>query len=142
MFLTMVLCYCDLLFGLYPSSLCFATTTFQGMVLPLLSGETYSVGSGRSSYLYRLIEASSIDPTEEPSLETVWFQNIRTMDKVQIIDCSNSFPSFIVGETEPQLLIKLYIFAHCRVLATCFMCNVVNITYTVCYQTLNHCVLV
>jgi hypothetical protein len=41
--------YCDLLFGLYPSSLCFATTTFQGMVLPSSSGETYSVGSGRSS---------------------------------------------------------------------------------------------
>jgi hypothetical protein len=27
----MVLYYCDLLFGLYLSSLCFATTTFQGI---------------------------------------------------------------------------------------------------------------
>jgi hypothetical protein len=44
----MVLYYCDLLFGLYPSSLCFATTTFQGMVLPSSSGEIYSVGSCRS----------------------------------------------------------------------------------------------
>jgi hypothetical protein len=25
---------------------------------------------------------------EEPSLETLWLQNIRTMDEVQIIDCS------------------------------------------------------
>jgi hypothetical protein len=30
MFLMMVLYYYDLLFGLYPSSLCFATTTFRG----------------------------------------------------------------------------------------------------------------
>jgi hypothetical protein len=28
---------------------CFLTTTFQGMVLPSSSGETYSVGPGRSS---------------------------------------------------------------------------------------------
>jgi hypothetical protein len=40
----MVLYYCDLLCGLHRSSLCFATTTFQGMVLPSSSGETYSVG--------------------------------------------------------------------------------------------------
>jgi hypothetical protein len=25
---------------------------------------------------------------EEPSLETLWLKNIRTMDKVQITDCS------------------------------------------------------
>jgi hypothetical protein len=30
---------------------------------------------------------------EEPSLETLWLQNIRTMDKVQIIDRSNTAPS-------------------------------------------------
>jgi hypothetical protein len=30
---------------------------------------------------------------EEPSLETLWLQNIRTMDKVQIIDQSNAAPS-------------------------------------------------
>jgi hypothetical protein len=44
------------------------------------------------------IEASSINRTqqsrfhlitrEEPSLETLWLKNIRTMDKVQITDCS------------------------------------------------------
>jgi hypothetical protein len=76
----MVLYYCDLLFGLYPSSLCSATTAFWEMVLPP-------------------IEASSIDWTqqrvvhlitrEEPSLETLWLQNIRMMDKVQIIDRTN-----------------------------------------------------
>jgi hypothetical protein len=79
----MVLYYCDLLFGLYHlSPLCFATTTFQGPP----------------------IEASSIDRTqqssfhlmtnEEPSLETLWLQNIRTVDKVQIIDRSKHFISF------------------------------------------------
>jgi hypothetical protein len=30
---------------------------------------------------------------EEPSLETLRLQNIRTMDKVQIIGCSNTAPS-------------------------------------------------
>jgi hypothetical protein len=30
---------------------------------------------------------------EEPSLETLWLQNIRTMEKVQIIDRSNTAPS-------------------------------------------------
>jgi hypothetical protein len=30
---------------------------------------------------------------EEPSLETLWFQNIRTMDKVQIIDHRKTAPS-------------------------------------------------
>jgi hypothetical protein len=30
---------------------------------------------------------------EEPSLETLWLQNIRMMDKVQIIDHSNTTPS-------------------------------------------------
>jgi hypothetical protein len=49
------------------------------------------------------IEASSIDrtqqsrfhlmTTEEPSLETLWLQNIRTMNKVQIIYYSNTAPS-------------------------------------------------
>jgi hypothetical protein len=31
---------------------------------------------------------------EEPSLETLWLQNIRTMDKVQIIERSNTAPYF------------------------------------------------
>jgi hypothetical protein len=31
---------------------------------------------------------------EELSLETLWLQNIRTMDKVQIIDCSNRLRVF------------------------------------------------
>jgi hypothetical protein len=49
------------------------------------------------------IEASSIDRAQQsrfhlmtrgkPSLETLWLQNIRTMDKVQIIDRSNTAPS-------------------------------------------------
>jgi hypothetical protein len=33
-------CCCDLIFGLCPTSLCFVTTTFQGMALPSSSGET------------------------------------------------------------------------------------------------------
>jgi hypothetical protein len=37
-------CYCDLFFGLHPSSLCFATTTFRGMALPSSSGEPYLLG--------------------------------------------------------------------------------------------------
>jgi hypothetical protein len=32
---------------------------------------------------------------EEPFLETLWLQNIRTMDEVQIIDRSNVFTQFI-----------------------------------------------
>jgi hypothetical protein len=38
--------YCNLLFGLYPSSQCSSTTVFQGRVLPLSLNETYSVRSG------------------------------------------------------------------------------------------------
>jgi hypothetical protein len=46
-------CYCDLFFGLYPWSLCFATTMFRGMALQvhLMTGE-------------------------EPSLEMLWLQKI------------------------------------------------------------------
>jgi hypothetical protein len=44
MFLTMVLYYYDLLFGLYPSSLCFATTTFRGIALPSSPGELTLLG--------------------------------------------------------------------------------------------------
>jgi hypothetical protein len=29
---------------------------------------------------------------EESSLEALWLQNIRTMDKIQIIDCNNTAP--------------------------------------------------
>jgi hypothetical protein len=82
--------YCDLLFCLYPSSLCFPTTTFRGMALASSSGGLP-------------IEASSIDRTqqsrfhlmtrEEPSLETLWLQNIGTMDKVHITDRSNTASS-------------------------------------------------
>jgi hypothetical protein len=66
------------------------------MVLPSSSGETYSIGGSP-------IEASLIDRTqqsrfhlmtrEEPSLETLWLQNIRMTDEVQIIDRSNTAPS-------------------------------------------------
>jgi hypothetical protein len=35
----MVLYHYNLLFGLYPSSLCFSTTMFQGMALPSSSGD-------------------------------------------------------------------------------------------------------
>jgi hypothetical protein len=44
MFSTMVLYYCNLFFGLSPSSLCFSTTTFRGMALPSSSGEPTLVG--------------------------------------------------------------------------------------------------
>jgi hypothetical protein len=50
------------------------------------------------------IEASSINQTqqsrfhlrtrEKPSLETLWFKNIRAMDEVQITDPSSEDPSF------------------------------------------------
>jgi hypothetical protein len=36
--------YCDLFFGLYPSSLCFVIITFRGMALPLSSGEPNLLG--------------------------------------------------------------------------------------------------
>jgi hypothetical protein len=51
--LTMVLYYCDLLFGLYPSSLCSLTTTFQGMFLPSPSGEPTLLGPSDRASLYR-----------------------------------------------------------------------------------------
>jgi hypothetical protein len=53
MFLMMVLYYCVQLFGLYPSSLCFATITFRGMVLPLSSGEPTLLGPVDRASLYR-----------------------------------------------------------------------------------------
>jgi hypothetical protein len=49
----MVLYYCDLLFGRYPSSLCFANTTFRGVVLPSSSGEPTLLGPVDSANLYR-----------------------------------------------------------------------------------------
>jgi hypothetical protein len=49
MFLTVVLYYCDILFGLYPQR------------------------------YHNVLK-------EEPSLKTLWLQNIETMDKVQRID--------------------------------------------------------
>jgi hypothetical protein len=55
MFLTMVLYYCDLLFGLYPSSLCFATTTFRGMDLPSSSVKPTLLGPVDRASLYRWI---------------------------------------------------------------------------------------
>jgi hypothetical protein len=36
--------YCDLFFGLYPSSLCFVITTFRGMALPQSKGEPNLLG--------------------------------------------------------------------------------------------------
>jgi hypothetical protein len=75
----MVMYYCKLLFGLihrpYVFFFFFFTTTFQGMVLPSSSGETYSVG-------VRSIELACIG-------ETLWFKKKhRTLDKVQITDRS------------------------------------------------------
>jgi hypothetical protein len=48
----MVLYYCDLFFGLYPSSLCFAITAFQGMALPSSSGEPNLLGPIEQAGLY------------------------------------------------------------------------------------------
>jgi hypothetical protein len=45
--------YCDLFFGLYPSSLCFVTTTFRGMAFPSLSGEPNLLGPIDRATLYR-----------------------------------------------------------------------------------------
>jgi hypothetical protein len=45
--------YCDLLFGLYPSSLCFANTMLQGMALPSSSGEPSVLGPVDQASLYR-----------------------------------------------------------------------------------------
>jgi hypothetical protein len=94
MSLKMVLYYWDLLFGLYPTSLCILTTT-----LTVTHSQIFAQMECMASVLgtqYPPIEASSIDRTqqsrfhlmtrEEPSLETLWLKNIRTMDKVQIID--------------------------------------------------------
>jgi hypothetical protein len=64
----------------------------------------------------KTIEASSIDRTqqrrfhlmtrEEPSLETLWLQNIRALDEVQKIDRSNTEPS---SETfRYELLLPLF----------------------------------
>jgi hypothetical protein len=53
MFLTMVLYYCNLLFRLYPSALCFETTTFGGMALPLSSSEPTLLGPVDRASLYR-----------------------------------------------------------------------------------------
>jgi hypothetical protein len=81
--------YCDLFFGLYPSSLYFVITTFRGMALPSSSGEPDLLGPVDRAGLYRW----STDGREEPSLETLWLQNMETMDKVQRIDRSNTVPS-------------------------------------------------
>jgi hypothetical protein len=56
----MVLYYCDLFFGLYPSSLCFVITTFRGMALPLSSGEPNVLGPIELASIGGPIEASSI----------------------------------------------------------------------------------
>jgi hypothetical protein len=64
------------------------------------------------------IEASSIDwtqqsrfhlmTTEEPSLETLWLQNIRTIDKVQITDRSNTSSSSNTFRDELRYIISHY----------------------------------
>jgi hypothetical protein len=60
----MVLYYCNLLFGLYPQI------------------ETSSIYRTQQSRFHLMTR-------EEPSLETLWLQNIRTMGKVQVTDRSN-----------------------------------------------------
>jgi hypothetical protein len=80
MSLMMVLYYCDMLFELYPSSLCFLTTTFQPM-------EASSINWTQQSRFHLMTR-------EELSLEKLWLKNIRTMDKVQITDRSNTVSIF------------------------------------------------
>jgi hypothetical protein len=68
------------------------------------------------------IETSSIDRTQqsrfhlmtrqEPSLETLWLQNIKTMDKVQIIDRSNTAPSSKTFRDELFPLLKSHKSIH------------------------------
>jgi hypothetical protein len=65
--------------------LCFATTTFQGMALPL--------SSGKPTLLRPIDRANLYQWREEPSLEMLWLQNIETMDRVQRIDHNNTAPS-------------------------------------------------
>jgi hypothetical protein len=137
----MVLYYCDLLFGLHPSSLCFVTTAFQGMVLPSSSGETYSVG-----WLACLVHSvhRSIDRTqlnrfhlmtrEEPSLETLWLQNVRAMDLVQITDRSKSSHLF----NEPlnieqfHVLILESVCQHPCVSGVCFPKSLETVPVKIC----------
>jgi hypothetical protein len=45
---------------------------------------------------------------EEPSLETLWLQNIRTMDKVQIIDRGNTAPSSKTFGDEVKFCVEIY----------------------------------
>jgi hypothetical protein len=47
---------------------------------------------------------------DEPSLEMLFLQNLGTMDKVQIIDCSNTAPSSKTFRDEPSLVF----FSHCK----------------------------
>jgi hypothetical protein len=74
----MMLYYCDLLFGHYPSSFCFATTAFHLMT------------------------------REEPSLEMLRLQNKRTMDKVQITDRSSKKQTRKVFRLRQQIRLKLH----------------------------------
>jgi hypothetical protein len=63
------------------------------------------INSEQSRVWKNTIEASSIDwaqqsrfhlmTREKPSLETLWFQNITTMDKVLIIDRSNTVVAYL-----------------------------------------------
>jgi hypothetical protein len=56
MFLAVVLYYCDLFFGLHPSSLCFVITTFRGMALPSSSGEPNLLGPSGASIIRAMTE--------------------------------------------------------------------------------------
>jgi hypothetical protein len=78
----------------YPSAVSYCTATVP------LPCDCITLASVLSSQCPP-IEASSIDRTqhsrfhlrEDPSLETLWLKNVRTIDKVQITDCSFTAPS-------------------------------------------------
>jgi hypothetical protein len=88
MFLTMVLYYyCYLLFRLYPFVLMFCNhnVSRDGSSLVIRWNLLCLVRSIELAYIGRL----HLMTREEPSLETLWLQNIGTMDKVQLIDRSS-----------------------------------------------------
>jgi hypothetical protein len=109
MSLTTVLYYCDLLFGLYPSSLCFLTTIEASLI--------DQIQQSRFHLMTR----------EELSLETLWLKNIRTMDEVQITDRSNRI---LVSPTLSDISKALY----CNAYTPLFSAEK-QTTYSICYHT-------
>jgi hypothetical protein len=58
-------CYCDLFFGLHPSSLCFSTTTFRGMALLSSSREPTLLGPVDRASLNRWTLSKTKQPTKK-----------------------------------------------------------------------------